>query len=104
MRNTISSFVKNAICRFGNEAGQVLRAVTDPVTSLVRLINTAVRTYLGYLVPSYRLGQPVLFETSAIALMLSGHTESNRMPEAEIGTDGLSGFDAWRGRLGQTVS
>lgn len=103
MRNTNTSFVRNAICRFGSEANQVLRAIADPAMSLVRLISTAVRTLLGYLVPSYRLRQSIESETSAIVSKLTGHIDVSRML-GKAGTNGQRGFDRWSGLMGQAVS
>ena len=103
MRNTNTSFVRNEICRFDNEANQVLRAIADPATSLVRLISTAFRTLLGYLVPSYRFRQSIDSETGAIVSTLTGHIDFSRMP-GKAGTLGQRGFDRWSGLMGQAVS
>ncbi len=54
MRNLNTSFVKNAIVRFGNEAVQVLRALANPATSFLRLLQSVVKTISGYWVqPSF---------------------------------------------------
>ena len=103
MRNTTTSFVRNAICRFANEAVQVLRAVADPAATLVRLISTAVRTILGSLVPSYRFRTSLEFETSATVSRLFGHFDISQMP-GKAGANGQRGIDGWSGLLGQTVS
>lgn len=102
MRNTNTSFIENAICRFANEAVQVLRAVTDPAISLVRLFSTAVRALLGYGLPNPRQRRLLVSETSADVTMLPGHI--NPMPGKFVGTFGGRGLDAWSGLLGQTVS
>ena len=99
MRNTNTSFVRNAICRFDNEADQVLRAIADPAVSPMRLVSTAVRTLLGNLVSSYRLRQHTPSETSVIASKLTG-----KKPGQVFGIFGQRGFDRWSGLTGKAVS
>ncbi len=61
MRNFNTSFVKNAVRFFVNEASHVLRASTDLAAALLRLIQSDVRRLLEF-VAGYRLSllQPKL--------------------------------------------
>jgi len=106
MRNFNTSFVKNAICRFGNEASQVLRAFIDPATCLPRLIQSIVRTIQLYLLPAgYRhQRQMSLFGTFAdkatptasidgVLSLISGETLERE-----------NGISRWDYLAGQTVS
>ena len=60
MRNFNSSFVKNAVSRFGNEASQVLRTFSNPATGLLRLMQSVVRAIWSVWLPtSYRQLKPI---------------------------------------------
>lgn len=60
MRNFNTSFVKNAVNRFGNEASQVLRAFSVPASGRLRLMQSVVRTIWSDWVPtSYRYLQAI---------------------------------------------
>ncbi len=60
MQNFNSSFVKNAVSRFGNEASQVLRAFSDPATGLLRLMQSVARAIRSVWLPtSYRQLKPI---------------------------------------------
>ena len=104
MRNFNTSFVKNAICLFVNEASQVLRAFSDPATALLRLIQSTVRATLELALPiSYRHLQ--LQPSKAVAYQ--GTSERiDRVLSVMPGTDlvGELGNRRWDCRLSHVVS
>ena len=110
MRNTNTSFVKNAISRFGNEASEVLRVYSDTATLLQRLMHVSLRMpaglFMGNLPTSYRPMSSLAdtygtcAETAGLSLSVDRH-KSTEYGESIIGQQG---FGQWCGQSGQTVS